>query len=141
METREIIIAYGHENILATNRTTLEITRETHLTLKGDCIIAVAADKSINDLSQKFRDLLRNNKAKLSILIEAGGEEDIVNAVGNSQIVLRHPTDMVIRKSSYICGRTLAIQADKVACDLSRRLVEKLKNPEQKVEITVTATI
>jgi hypothetical protein len=141
METREIIIAYGHENILATNRTTLEITRETHLTLKGDCIIAVAADKSINDLSQKFRDLLRNNKAKLSILIEAGGEEDIVNAIGNSQIVLRHPTDMVIRKSSYICGRTLAIQADKVACDLSRRLVEKLKNPEQKVEITVTATI
>jgi hypothetical protein len=141
METREIIIAYGHENILATNRTTLEITRETHLTLKGDCIIAVAADKSINDLSQKFRDLLRNNKAKLSILIEAGGEEDIVNAVGNSQIVLRHPTDIVIRKSSYICGRTLAIQADKVACDLSRRLVEKLKNPEQKVEITVTATI
>lgn len=141
METREIIIAYGHENILATNRTTLEITRETHLTPKGDCIIAVAADKSINDLSQKFRDLLRNNKARLSILIEAGGEEDVVNAVGNSQIVLRHPTDMVIRKSSYICGRTLAIQADKVACDLSRRLVEKLKNPEQKVEITVTATI
>ncbi len=140
MKMEETIIAYGHENILATNRTTLEITRETRLTLKGDCIIAIAADKAINDLSQKFRDLLRNDKAKLSILIEAGREKDIVNAVGNSQMVLRHPTDMVIRKSSYICRRTLAIQADKAACDLSRRFVEKLKNPKQKVKITLTAT-
>ncbi len=140
MKMEETIIAYGHENVLATNRTTLEITRETRLTLKGDCIIAIAADKAINDLSQKFRDLLRNDKAKLSILIEAGREKDIVNAVGNSQMVLRHPTDMVIRKSSYICRRTLAIQADKAACDLSRRLVEKLKNPKQKVKITLTAT-
>jgi len=140
MKMEETIIAYGHENILATNRTTLEITRETRLTLKGDCIIAIAADKVINDLSQKFRDLLRNDKAKLSILIEAGRGKDIVNAVGNSQMVLRHPTDMVIRKSSYICRRTLAVQADKAACDLSRRLVEKLKNPKQKVKITLTAT-
>lgn len=140
MKMEETIIAYGHENVLVTNRTTLEITRETRLTLKGDCIIAITADKAINDLSQKFRDLLRNDKAKLSILIEAGREKDIVNAVGNSQMVLRHPTDMVIRKSSYICRRTLAIQADKAACDLSRRLVEKLKNPKQKVKITLTAT-
>ena len=43
---------------------------------------------------------------------------------------MSHPTDMVVRKSGYICGRTLAINADKAACDLSRALVEKLKNPE-----------
>jgi hypothetical protein len=35
----------------------------------------------------------------------------------------------------------LAIQADKAACDLSRRLVEKLENPKQKVKITLTVKV
>jgi hypothetical protein len=34
-------------------------------------------------------------------------------------------------------NRTLAVQADKAALDLSRDLVEKLKNPKQKVKITL----
>jgi len=33
----------------------------------------------------------------------------------------------------------LAIRADKAACDLSRELIEKLKNPQQKVKITLIA--
>jgi len=52
-------------------------------------------------------------------------------------LILTHPTDMVIRKSDYICNRTLAIRADKSANDLPRELVEKLKNPRQKVNITL----
>jgi len=54
---------------------------------------------------------------------------------------LTHPTDMIIRKSNYICSRTLAIQAGKAACDLSRKLVEKLKNPKQKVKITMNVRV
>jgi hypothetical protein len=45
---------------------------------------------------------------------------------------------MVIRKSDYLSDRTLAIHADKAANDLSRELVEKLKNPRQKAKITLT---
>ncbi|MDX1814121.1 MAG: DUF371 domain-containing protein, partial [Candidatus Bathyarchaeia archaeon] len=41
------------------------------------------------------------------------------------------------RKSDYVCSRTLAIHADKAAQDLSRGLVEKLKNPKQKMKITL----
>ena len=48
---------------------------------------------------------------------------------------------MVIRKSSYICNRTLAIKADKAAADLSRSLVEKLRKPKQNVEIKLIAII
>jgi len=43
-----------------------------------------------------------------------------------------------LRKSSYIDSRTLGIQADKAARDLPRTLTEKLKNPEQKVIVTLT---
>jgi hypothetical protein len=43
-----------------------------------------------------------------------------------------------VRKSDYICGRTLAIRADKAAKDLSRKLVEELRNPSQRVRITLT---
>ena len=50
---------------------------------------------------------------------------------------MSNPTDMVIRKSDYISDRTLAIHADKSSSDLPREFVEKLKNPKQKIKITL----
>ena len=136
-ETKEVVSGYGHENIRATHRTTLEFTKEKHLSKKGDCIIAVAADKALADLSCEFKANLRKPNAKLTILIEAGGIAEQVHACGSQQLFLSHPTDAVIRKSDYVCGRTLAVRADKAANNLSRELVEKLKNPKQKVKITL----
>jgi hypothetical protein len=138
VEIREVIFAHGHKNVQATHPTTLEITKEEKLTKRGDCIIAVSADKALTDLSVKFKDSLCKENARISLLIEAGEILDVVNALGSPKLILTHPTDIVIRKSNYICNRTLAIQADKAAIDLSRKLVEKLKNPEQKVKITLT---
>jgi hypothetical protein len=48
---------------------------------------------------------------------------------------------MVIRKSDYVCSRTLAINADKAAVDLSKTIVAALKNREQNVKITLTAKV
>ena len=136
-ETKEVVSGYGHENIRATHRTTLEFIKEKHLSRKGDCIIAVAADKALADFNPQFKANLRKPNAKLTILIEAGGIAEQVQAHGSQQLILSHPTDAVIRKSEYICSRTLAVRADKAANDLSRELVEKLKNPKQKVKITL----
>jgi len=140
-ERKEVIHAYGHKNVLAENRTTLEITKETHLTPRGDCIIAVAADKTLTDFDQQFKELLCKDNARLSILIEAGDESETVNALGDTHLTLVHPTDIVVRKSGYVCDRTLAIHADKAACDLSRRLAEKLTNAQQEVKITLTVKL
>jgi hypothetical protein len=131
-------LARGHENILATHETTLEITKEAHLSKKGDCIIAVGANKAIDDLSIRFKEILRKDGARLTILVQAGEATETINACGDSQLILAHPTDIVVRKTDYICNRTLAIQADKSACELSRKLVRKLRNPEQEVKITLT---
>jgi hypothetical protein len=141
MEITEIIFAYGHRNIQATHESTLEITKESELSKKGDCIIAVSANKAIADLNPKFRGILRNENAKITMLIEAGGIVEAVNAFGSRRLVLAHPTDIVVRKSSYVCSRTLAINADKAAWDLSRKLVERLRDPKQKVKITLIVEV
>ena len=141
MRIVETILARGHENITATHKTTFEITKEKSLTKRGDCIIAVSANKAMLDFKPEFKRVLKNENAKLIIEIKAGKVCEIVRAYGSSQLQLTHPTDMVIRKSSYICNRTLAIKADKAAADLSRSLVEKLRKPEQNVEIKLIAII
>ena len=136
-ETSEVVFGYGHAFIQATHKTTLEFTKDKHLSKQGDCIIAVAADKALADLTPQFKDSLRKPNAKLTLLIEAGGLQAQVNAHGTQQLSLVHPTDAVIRKSGYVCSRTLAVRADKAANDLPRTLVEKLKKPQQKVKITL----
>jgi len=141
MKFTETIVAYGHENIQATHKTTFEITKENTLSMKGDCIIAVSANKALADLSREFKENLRKEKAKLTILIEAGEAAEVVNAFGSPRLTLTDRANMVVRKSDYICSRTLAVQADKAACDLSRRLVVKLRKTKQKVRITLTVNV
>lgn len=141
MEVTEIILGYGHENIQAAHKTTFEITKEAQLSRRGDCIIAVSADKTMADFSSEFKENLHKEKAKIMILIEAGDAAEVVNAFGSPRLILTHPTDMVVRKSNYICSRTFAIQADKAACDLSRDLVKRLRNSKQKVKVKLTVRV
>jgi hypothetical protein len=140
MKITETILARGHRNVQSTHKSTLEITKDDTLSKRGDCIIAVSADKVLADLSPQFKETLRGENSKITILIEAGDITEKVNAYGNPRLILSHPTDMVVRKSSHICSRTLAIKADKAACDLSRELVERLKNREQ-IKITLTVKV
>jgi len=138
MKATEVTYAQGHENVQSTNKTTFEITKETSLTKRGDCIIAVGATKGAADLSPKFTEAARSERARITIIIETGGETETVNSWGSPKLSFSHPTDLVVRKSNYVCGRTLAIRADKAARDLSRKLVEKLRSPNQRVKITLT---
>jgi len=135
-EATESFSAFGHANVQATHRATLEFTKDKHLTREGNCIVATFSDKSVADLSSEFKKCLRKPNAKLTVLIEAGGIVEEIHAHGSPRLMLSHPTDIVVRKSDHICGRTLAVCADKAAVDLSRELVEKLKDPKQKAKIT-----
>ena len=134
----EHILAFGHPNIRAIHPTTLMFTKDKHISKKGDCIVAVAADKALADLSPEFRHALKQPNAKLTIIIEAEGEKEQVNAAGSPKLVLTHQTEMVVRKSDYISDRTLAIHANKASSDLPRPFIAKLQNPMQEVKITLT---
>ena len=132
-----VFFARGHENVQATHRTTFEVTKEAALSKRGDCIVAVEATKAAIDLPFEFKEAARKEGARIKITIEAGELEETVKAKGSPQLQFTHPTDLVVRKSSYVCGRTLAIGADKAAVDFSIELVEKLKDPNQEVKITL----
>lgn len=141
VKLKEVILACGHENISATHETTIEITKDAHLSESGDCIIAVSANKALSDLSSEFRRNLLKDHAGITISVEAGGITETLNAHGSSRLILTHPTDIVVRKSSYVCCRTLATHANKSASELSRDLVKKLKNSKQNVRITLIMEI
>ena len=126
---REIIRCRGHRNVRATHKSTLEFTKEDYLTPRGDCILCVEADRGINDFSDEFKKALRAGE-KLIIRIKVGELVDEVVAEGSPHLILDHDYSMVIRKSTYIDARTLAIKANKAAKDIDRRIVELLKNPE-----------
>ena len=138
---KEVILGHGHVNVQATHRTTLEFTKETHLSEMGDCIVAVGTDKAVADLNREFKKNLANDSVRLIILIEASEISEKINAHGSPRLTLAHVKDMVIRKSNYVCSRTLAVGTDKTANDLPRNLVEKLKDPKQEVKITLTICI
>lgn len=135
MTVAEIVHARGHRNVRSTHTTTLEVTRETDLTERGSCIIAVAADKGAADLSAELKEALRREEARVTVTVECGGLQDSVRARGSPRLSFTHPTDLVVRRSGYVCGRTVAILADRAASDLSRRLVDKLRDPSQRVKV------
>jgi uncharacterized protein len=132
-----VFSARGHENVIATHKTTFEVTKEETLSKRGDCIVAVEATKAAVDLPAEFKEAARKEGAQITVTIQAGELKETVKANGSPHLQFTHPTDLVVRKSGYVCSRTLAIEADKAAIDFSRELIEKLKDHNQKVKVTL----
>lgn len=133
--------AFGHKNVLSTHKTTFEVTKEEALSKRGDCIVAVKATKAVADLPVEFKEAARKEGARITVMVEADGIKETIKAWASPNLQFMHQTDLVVRKSNYVCDRTLAIRADKAAIDFSRALVEKLKNPEQTVNLTLTVEL
>lgn len=138
MEAVEVIHCRGHENVLGLHKSTFEITKESELSPQGDCIIGVSADKGAADLSPEFRELMAKDGARLTAVFSAGGVEVTVTSDGGSGISLTHPTDLVWRRSSFVCPRTIGIYSDATAALLPRELIEVLKTG---AEMTVTLKV
>ncbi|WP_309493267.1 DUF371 domain-containing protein [Candidatus Hecatella orcuttiae] len=141
MKVVEVFTARGHKAVRATHRTTLEVTKEECLSLRGDCIIAVGANKGAAELSSKFKQLARKSEAKLTLTVKVEGERELVRGWGDPRLSFSHPTDLVVRKSNYICPRTVMVRADKAAADLSRELVAKLSRADVSVVIELTVEV
>lgn len=126
MEIREAIQCRGHVNVISCHPTTFEITCEEELTLQGDCIIGVGADKGAADLSDGFCDLLADDSAILRTYLSAEGISCEIRSYGSSRMTFDHQTDLVWRRSDFVCGRTIGIRSDYVARTLPRDLIRVL---------------
>lgn len=127
----------GHENIRSNHQKTIEITKDSSLTPRGDCIVGVGATSSCNDLPQEIKDKLRDPDSKVTFSISVNTHEFTIVGRGHPDLILTHEEDIVLRKSDFICPRTLAIKCDKASDLLPREMVLLLQNPKTQGTFTI----
>ena len=120
----------GHANVRSNHQKTIEITKESHLSTRGDCIVGVDAGIGCADLPAEIKEKLCRLDAKVTIIITVGDHDFIIRGRGHPDLILTHDHDIVLRKSDFICPRTLAIKCDKASDLLPRDMVAALQNPE-----------
>ena len=144
--------AYGHPNITAKHKTTLEFTKDKELSLRGDCIIGVRADFNLQ-LIKNFISQLKKNKIKIIIELEKPPlkktikKNSLLKNKNNQKIKeeikaevnpdFNSDKEMVIRKSDFVDERTFVVRSDKGAFELRREFIEHLKKEDCFVEIVL----
>jgi len=122
----------GHKNIRSLHPKTIEITTEPNLTLNGDCIVGVEASCGCNDIPEQMKNLMRNSKSEILFTISVNDISFKVKGNGHENLILTNLHDIVIRKSSFICPRTLAIHCDLASDSIPRQLIKVLQNPDSR---------
>jgi hypothetical protein len=129
---------YGHQNIRSLHAKTIEITKDEHLTPRGDCIIGVRADKACADLDQLLKHRLRSNSSAVKIEIIVGDESFLISGRGDERLSMLNAHDIVVRKTNFVCPRTMSVLCNKASSDMPRKLVKMLQDQETKGIFRIT---
>ena len=129
---------FGHENIRSNHKNTIEITKESHLTPRGDCIVGVSANSSCNDLPEELKNKLKNPDNTIEFLFKVEDIAFSLKGKGHPNLTLTHQEDIVLRKSDFTCPRTLSVKCDKASDLVPREMVTKLQNPKTKGLLIIT---
>ena len=129
---------YGHPNIRSLHAKTIEITKDEHLTPRGDCIIGVKANKACADLDESFKHRLKSNSSSVRIEIMVGDESFLISGMGDERLSMLNAHDIVIRKTNFVCPRTMSVLCDKASSDLPRKVVNMLQDQEIKGIFRIT---
>jgi hypothetical protein len=133
----ESVVFLGHRNIRCLHDKTIEITKAVSLTTKGDCIAGVSANKACNDFDSKFKAKMSEPERKVYLEISVGDMSFEMHAFTDNRLTLSHNHDIVIRKSNYVCPRTLCILSNKASSDIPRGMVRKLQDPATLAELRI----
>ena len=127
----------GHPNVLATHKSTLEFTKDENLTLKGNCIIGVSSTHSLSELSVELRKKIKDSSTIILVKLQTGNHTDYIKGSGNSDLDLSDENAIIIRRSDFVCSRTLMINANKAARDIDERIIKEMRNPNNDMKVTV----
>lgn len=133
----DVVRAWGHENVKATHKTTIEVTKDDYLTPRGDCIIGIRASKGVDDLNPELKDIIRKDGSLILVIFISGDIYDYVLGYGSHNLLLRDPSRLIIRRSTFINEPTLMIRASKAAVNLRRDLVDRLKKGSELIMVIV----
>jgi len=128
----EEVLFTGHSNVQSLHSRTIEITKDTELTLRGDCIIGVNANKSCKDLSDKIKEKIKKNNSYTEIELIIETFNFLIKESGHNELLLTNSKDIVLRKSKFICDRTLSIKCDYSSLEIPREIVKALKYSSKK---------
>ena len=117
------------------------VTTDEHLSKRGDCIVAVRAEKGLADLPSELKEIIRNEETEITFTMNTSGQSLVVIGRGHPGLTLTSLSDMVIRKSGFICGRTLMIKADIASVDIPSEFVRLLVGHDCEVHVTIRAEL
>ena len=122
----------GHENIRSTHENTIEITKDSSLTPSGDCIIGVSAKCGCNEIPENIKKKLKDPNTIIIFSINVKDYSFNIKGKGHKDLICSDPHDIVLRKSSFVCPRTLAVNCDKASDSIPRKIIQLLQNPKTK---------
>lgn len=134
---RFVFRAWGDDRITSKHKTTLEITKEGVKTGYGDCIVATRSEVGLSDLPDELKKQARVRDVAMAVIFEAGGSSQLVRGRGDPALTFESSHEMVIRKSSYVCGRTLMVRANKSAAELNGHFIELIRDGKRDMKITI----
>lgn len=126
--------AYGHPNISATHKTTLEFTKDEHVSLNGSCIVGIKSDFDLKELKD-FIKKSKNEEIEIIIGIKIKKIQEKITAKLNPEF--NSDEELIVRKSDFTSERTFGIKSDKAAFDLNRGIVPYLKEKNNKLIISI----
>jgi hypothetical protein len=122
----------GHENIRSLHQKTIEITKESSLTPSGDCIVGINASCGCKNIPAEIKKKLQDPETIVKFSIKVENHSFEVQGSGHKDLILTHSDDIVIRKSDFVCPRTLAVHCDKASDDIPREMIQLLQLPTTK---------
>jgi len=127
----------GHKNIRSLHPKTIEITKESHLTPRGDCIVGVNATCGCKDIPSRMKKKLKNPNSTIKFSIDVNDYSFKFSGKGHKNLLLTHSDDIVIRKSNFVCPRTLAVSCNQASDSIPRKIIQLLQDPKAKGVLTI----
>jgi len=127
----------GHKNIRSLHPKTIEITKDSHLTPRGDCIVGVNATCGCKDIPSRLKKKLKDPNSTIKFSIDVNDYSFKFSVKGHKNLLLTHSDDIVIRKSNFVCPRTLAVSCNKASDSIPKKIIQLLQDPKVKGVLTI----
>jgi hypothetical protein len=122
--------AYGHAGIEGTHKNVFELTQKTGVIPKGDAVVGTRADFQPDAVSA-----LAQVSKKLIITLKVRSYTETIT--GECNMSYSPSSDIIVRKGPQRSPSTLIVNADKSAADLPKQMIALLKNPEERMIVTI----
>jgi len=127
----------GHKNIRSLHTKTIEITKDSHLTPRGNCIVGVNATCGCKDIPSTLKNKLKDPNSTIKFSINVNNYSFKFSGKGHKNLLLTHSGDIVIRKSNFVCPRTLAVNCNNASDSIPRKIIQLLQDPKARGVLTI----